>query len=175
MERKVAEEGEKAEELHNKFMCYCKTSGSELSKSITTAEAKIAELKAKTAASGDAGEQLKGTLKQARADRTAAKATMKEGKAIREKEAAAYAAEKGDCDGNIAAILAAIAAIEKGMAGPPPAATTASSAVSSSVTISRVSSSSSSSISYSSSSSSVRSSSSSSVSGFLQTGVAQAL
>merc|ERR1719410_646878 len=148
MGKKVTEEGEKEEQLYKKFMCYCKSSGAELSKSISAADAKIVELKAKIAASGESGEQLKGTLKQARADRAAAKVTMKESKAIREKEAVAYAAEKTDCDANIAAILAAIAAIEKGMVGPPPPPPAQSSSAASSVTVS-VSKVSSSSISYS--------------------------
>merc|ERR1719507_521567 len=42
---------------------------------------------------------------------------MKEAQSIREKEAAAFTSEKGDYDANIAAIMAAVAAIEKGMAG----------------------------------------------------------
>merc|ERR550539_1246518 len=117
MAKKVTEEAEKADELYDKFMCYCKKGRSNLAASISAAEAKIPELKAKIKASGGAGAQLKAALKEARADRAAAKATMKEAKAIREKEAAAFAAEKSDYDANIAAINAAVAAIEKGMAG----------------------------------------------------------
>merc|ERR1719242_2390642 len=96
MAKKVTEEGQKQEELYNKFMCYCKKSRGSLASSIASAEAKIPELKAKIKASGDVKAQLEATLKDARADRAAAKATMKEAKAIREKEAAAFAAEKGD-------------------------------------------------------------------------------
>merc|ERR1719411_1154486 len=117
MAKKVTEEGEKADGLYQKFMCYCKNGRADLTKSISSAEARIPELKAKIKVSGAAGAQLKATLKEARADRAAAKATVKEAKAIREKEAAAFAAEKSDYDANIAAVRAAVATIEKGMAG----------------------------------------------------------
>merc|ERR1719498_1938214 len=50
-------------------------------------------------------------------DRAAAKAAMAEATAIREKEAAAFAALKAEADANIAAVNKATAAIEKGMAG----------------------------------------------------------
>merc|ERR1719188_1664203 len=60
---------------------------------------------------------LKEELKTAQTDRTAAKAAMAEATAIREKEAAAYAAEKAAADKDIAAIVKAVAALEKGMAG----------------------------------------------------------
>jgi len=43
---------------------------------------------------------------------------MAEATAVREKEAAAFASEKGNTDKDIAAAAKAIAAIEKGMAGP---------------------------------------------------------
>merc|ERR1719411_390389 len=117
MAKKVTEEGEKADELYKKFMCYCKKSRGSLAASISAAEAKIPELKAKIKGAGDAEAQLEATLKEARADRAAAKATMKEAKAIREKEAAAFAEENSNSDGNIAAIRAAVASIEKGVAG----------------------------------------------------------
>jgi len=51
------------------------------------------------------------------AERTAAKAAIAEATAIREKEAAAFAALKADSSSNIAAITKAVAALEKGMGG----------------------------------------------------------
>ena len=54
---------------------------------------------------------------QAQVDRSAAKAAMEEATAIREKEAAAFAAYKADADVNVAAIVKATAAVEKGMGG----------------------------------------------------------
>jgi len=41
MAKKITAEGEKEEELYEKFMCYCKTSGGELFKSISESESKI--------------------------------------------------------------------------------------------------------------------------------------
>merc|ERR1719238_873433 len=46
MAKKVAAEGEKEEEMFDKFMCYCETSGSALRKSIEEAEAKVPQLEA---------------------------------------------------------------------------------------------------------------------------------
>merc|ERR1712032_651109 len=63
------------------------------------------------------GEQLKAEVKQAQADRVAAKASMAKATAIREKEAAAFASDKAEADATIAAIVGAVAALEKGMAG----------------------------------------------------------
>merc|ERR1712066_266831 len=49
--------------------------------------------------------------------RAAAKTAMAEATAIREKEAATFAALKADADANLAALVKATAAIEKGMGG----------------------------------------------------------
>ena len=54
-------------------------------------------------------------LKAAQTDRESAKTAMAEATAIREKEAAAFAAYKADADANVAAITKATAAVEKGM------------------------------------------------------------
>merc|ERR1711920_1138499 len=59
----------------------------------------------------------KGDLKQSQADRTAAKDAIAQATAIREKEAAVFAKYKSDHDTNIAAILKAVDALEKGVAG----------------------------------------------------------
>ena len=60
---------------------------------------------------------MKETLKQAQADREAAKTAIAEATAVREKEAAAYAAEEAEYGANLAACKKAIAAIEKGAGG----------------------------------------------------------
>merc|ERR1719343_246536 len=46
MQASVEAEGEKEKELFDKFMCYCKTSGSTLSDSIGAAETKLPALEA---------------------------------------------------------------------------------------------------------------------------------
>merc|ERR1712032_34029 len=77
----------------------------------------ISELGNKIKAAEEQKKVLEEELKTAQSDRTAAKQAMAEATAVREKEAAAFAAEKGSADKDIAAVKKAIAAIEKGMAG----------------------------------------------------------
>merc|ERR1719224_126660 len=105
MQKKIASEAEKETELYGKYMCYCKTSGSTLAKSIADAEA---EAKKK---------QLEEDVEAHKADRAAAKAAMAEATAIREKEAAAFAKETAEDKANLDALERAIAAISKGVAG----------------------------------------------------------
>jgi len=117
MQHKVMEDGEKEKDLYEKFMCYCKEGSGDLSSTISTAEDKVPAVSSNIEAGESKLAQTKEDLKQAQTDRTAAKDSMKEATAIREKEAAAYAAYKADADANIAAIAKAAAAVEKGMAG----------------------------------------------------------
>jgi len=117
MQAKVEEEGEKELALYEKYMCYCKTAGGELSKAIADAGSNIGELGNKIKAAEEQKVVLAEELKTAQSDRTAAKKAMAEATAVREKEAAAFASEKGKSDKDIAAAGKATAAIEKGMAG----------------------------------------------------------
>merc|ERR1719223_1973068 len=117
MQKKVEAEGEKEQELFEKFMCYCKNSGGDLATSIADAETKVSELpSAVEEAVGQLG-QLKEDLKKAQTDRAAAKAAIAEGTAIREKEAGEFATLSSELKTNIAAIGKAVAALEKGMGG----------------------------------------------------------
>lgn len=117
MQAKIQEEGEKELALYEKYMCYCKSAGGDLSASISAAGSSISELGNKIKAAKEQKKVLEEELKSAQSDRTAAKQAMAEATAVREKEAAAFAAEKGSADKDIAAVQKAIAAIEKGMAG----------------------------------------------------------
>jgi len=117
LQKKVAEEGEKAESLHQKYMCYCKTSGGDLSGSISAAENKIPEVESSLKASQAKKAQLESDLKSHQADRDAAKASMAQAKALRAKEKAAFDNALGDNQQNLAALGSAIAAISKGMGG----------------------------------------------------------
>jgi len=117
MQKKVEAEGEKEQELFEKFMCYCKNSGGDLATSIADAETKVSELpSAVEEAVGQLG-QLKEDLKKAQTDRAAAKAAIAEATAIREKEAGEFATLSSELKTNIAAIGKAVAALEKGMGG----------------------------------------------------------
>merc|ERR1719444_754944 len=115
MQKKVTAEGEKEQELFDKFMCYCKNGDEALGKSISAAEAKVPAISADIEQAEAQIKQLKADLKSHQTDRAAAKAAMAEATSIREKEAAAFAALKSEADANIAATNKAIAAVEKGM------------------------------------------------------------
>eukprot|EP00928_Gymnodinium_smaydae_P032225 TRINITY_DN233_c0_g1_i3.p1 TRINITY_DN233_c0_g1~~TRINITY_DN233_c0_g1_i3.p1 ORF type:complete len:721 (-),score=252.79 TRINITY_DN233_c0_g1_i3:56-2218(-) len=115
--KKVTAEGEQEEALFKKYMCYCKSSGGDLQKSIADAEAKSPEVTSAIKEGEAKKQQLDDDLVQHKADRKAAKAAMAEASAIREKEAKAHAATKSEFDANIGAIAKAVAALEKGMAG----------------------------------------------------------
>jgi chromosome segregation ATPase len=117
MQKKVEAEGEKEKELFDKFMCYCKNAGGDLSKSIAENEQKSGELPSQVEEAEASLVQLKEDLKKAQTDRAAAKSAMAEATAIREKEAASFAKESSELKTNIAAINKAVDALEKGASG----------------------------------------------------------
>merc|ERR1719316_142322 len=117
MEKKVKAEGEKEAELYEKYVCWCKSGGSSLGKSIADAGTKVPELQSDIEASESHKAQLEEDVKQHQADRDAAKASIKEATAIRTKEAEAYAAESTETKANVDAIERAVAAISAGMTG----------------------------------------------------------
>jgi len=117
IQKKVEAEAERDEDLHKKFMCYCKNGASDLEKSIADAEAKIADVASSLKEAEASKAQLEQDLEAHKADRAAAKEAIATATAVREKEAGKYAAFKADSDANIGAITKAVAALEKGMAG----------------------------------------------------------
>merc|ERR1719409_2637727 len=117
MQKKVEAEGEKEQELFDKFMCYCKNGDEALAKSISAAEAKIPSVTADIEAGENEVKQLKADLKSHQTERAAAKAAMAEATNIRGNEAKAFADLSAEANANIAAATKATAAVEKGMAG----------------------------------------------------------
>jgi hypothetical protein len=117
MQKKVTSEGDKAEALYEKFMCYCKTSGSDLSASIDAAETKIPELAASIKAASSRKVQLEEDLKSHQTDRSSAKRSMAEATALREKEKAAFDKLVNENEVNMAAMKKATTAISEGMGG----------------------------------------------------------
>merc|ERR1719333_142803 len=115
MQKKVEAEGEKEKELYDKFMCYCKTSGGDLTKSISDAETKIPQVTCdiKEGESKLAG--LKEDLTTNQADRAAAKTAMSEAQAVRSKEKAAYDKEAAENKADYSSLKAALAALEAGL------------------------------------------------------------
>merc|ERR1719373_823513 len=73
VQKKVEAEAEKEEALFNKYMCYCKTAGGDLEKSISSSTTKIPQLQSDIEAAEAQMVQLEGDLEKHRADRTAAK------------------------------------------------------------------------------------------------------
>jgi len=117
MQKKVAAEGERDEKLFEAYMCYCKTGGGDLQKSIDAADNKIPQVQSALKEAQEKEVQAKADLKNAQTARSDAKSAIAEATAIREKEAATYAKVSSDFSQNIAAMGKAIAALEKGAAG----------------------------------------------------------
>jgi len=117
MQKKVAEEGEKASELHEKYMCYCKGSGGNLASSISAAETKIPELTASIESGSAEKAQNDGDLKSHQEDRATAKKTMSQATAIRKREKAIFDKSLADNKANVAAVQKATVAIAEGMGG----------------------------------------------------------
>merc|ERR1711957_381356 len=117
IQKKVEAEADKEEQLFKKYMCYCSTAGGDLSKGIADSETKVPQLQSDIEAAEAQKVQLAEDLAKHQSDRTTAKAVIAEATAIREKEAAAFAALKAETSSNIAAITKAVAALEKGAGG----------------------------------------------------------
>merc|ERR1719362_726202 len=104
MQQKVTEEGAKEKALYDKFLCYCKTGGSDLSGSISAAKAKLGDLATDIETSKLRHAKTQSELSSAQDERAAGKKAMAEATAIREKEAAAFAKVKSDAEANLAAL-----------------------------------------------------------------------
>merc|ERR1719482_2624804 len=117
MQKKVVAEGEKEQDLFDKFMCYCKNGKGALESSIEQAKQTNDQLKSSIAETDATLKQMKADLKTAQTDRADAKAAVAKATALRNKEAAAFATESGELKTNIAATKKATTAIEKGMGG----------------------------------------------------------
>jgi chromosome segregation ATPase len=117
LQKKVEEEGERDLALFNKYMCYCKNSDGALEESIAAATTKVPEVGSSISEAEEKNLQLKAEVAKAQTDRDSAKKAIQEATGIREKTAAAFAAEKETADSNLKALTQAISAIEAGMAG----------------------------------------------------------
>merc|ERR1719359_1893540 len=98
MQKKITAEGEKEQELFDKFQCYCKNGDEALAKSISDAEAKVGQVTSDVEEAESQVVQLKADLKQHQLDRAAAKAAMADATAIRAKEASEFAKLKSEFD-----------------------------------------------------------------------------
>merc|ERR1719400_1745331 len=117
MQKKVAEEGKREQELYDKYMCFCKTGAGDLSGSIGGAKTKIPAVSSAIEQAEAKLSGAKASLSEAQASRTAAKGAMAQATAIREKEATAFAKYKAAQDTDTAAVVKAVAALSSGVAG----------------------------------------------------------
>jgi len=115
--KQVQEEGVRETELYDKFQCFCKTGGGDLSASISAAVDKIGAVSSdiERAEANSAG--AKSALNRAQSDRSSGKQAVAEATALRKKEAGTYAGFVSDYETNIAALAKAIDAVSKGVAG----------------------------------------------------------
>merc|ERR1719210_2054967 len=86
MQQKVTAEGKRQEEAYNKFACYCKTSGGDLSASIQAAKDQIAALSASTQADMQKKQETEHSLQENIASRDEAKEAMSQATALRAKK-----------------------------------------------------------------------------------------
>merc|ERR1719316_365061 len=115
MQKTVEAEGKKEEDLFEKFMCYCSGGEGALDASISQGKAQIEQLTSSIERGTAEKSQLAQDLKTHKSDRTAAENTMKESAAMREKEAADFAATSGDMKSNIGSMAGALDALKKGL------------------------------------------------------------
>merc|ERR1719163_1284575 len=115
MQKTIEAEGKKEEELFEKFMCYCSGGEAKLQAAIDQGKAQIESLTSKIERGTAEKSQLEQDLKTHKADRTAAENTIKESTAMREKEAAEFAATSGDMKSNIQSMAGALDALKKGL------------------------------------------------------------
>jgi len=115
MQKSVEEEGEKQEDLFDKFMCYCSNGEGALEASISQGKAEIESLGGTIDRGTAEKSQLDQDIVTHKADREDAEKVIKESTAMREKEAAEFAATSADMKSNLQAMDGALAALKKGL------------------------------------------------------------
>merc|ERR1719454_542063 len=115
MQKTVEDEGKKEQDLFDKFMCYCSGGDSALDASIKEGMAQIDQLTAAIERGTAEKSQLDQDVATHKADRESAEKTIKESTAMREKEAAEYAATSGDMKSNMNAMDGALESLKKGL------------------------------------------------------------
>ena len=115
MAKEIEADGEKDEEMHEKYMCYCETNTKTLGTSITELTDKVPQIEASIEEAVATKAQLEADLAKHKEDREAAKKAIADATAQREKEAGEFASESTEDKANIAACKKAIDAIVKGM------------------------------------------------------------
>merc|ERR1719253_2223932 len=115
MVKEVEADGEKDEEMTEKFQCYCQTNDKALADGIQALLDKIPQIESEIKEAEAFALQVDEELKQHKKDRADAKEAIEAATAQREKEAEEFDRLSGDLKANIAACSKAITAISKGM------------------------------------------------------------
>merc|ERR1740115_617565 len=98
MQKTVEKEAEKEKAMFDQYMCWCNAGASELQKSIDDSTAKTTELPASIKEGESKKVQLQADLVKAQTDRGTARSAMATATGIREKDEAAFTAEKSGLD-----------------------------------------------------------------------------
>jgi len=112
---KVEKQGEKQEDMFDKFVCYCKTNSEKLQKNVDDLTAAIPQHEASVKSSTELKAQVEEELKTHKQDREDAQATIDTSTKQRNKEQEAFEAASTESKANIAAMKKAIAALRKGL------------------------------------------------------------
>jgi len=115
MQKGIAAQGKKEQELFDKFMCYCSNGAGSLDTAIATGQASVESLTSKIDQGTALKSQLQQDIKQHAADGAEAKKTLQEATVMREKAAAEFAAATGEMKANLQAMDGALAALKKGL------------------------------------------------------------
>jgi hypothetical protein len=118
MQKEIEAEGKKEAELFEKFMCFCSSSGGDLTKAAEDAKASIEELSSKLKSEEAEKSQTEQELKDHKSDREQAKKDLGEATSLRTKEKAEYDASSAEAKTNIEAMGSAITTLEKAGGGP---------------------------------------------------------
>merc|ERR1719421_951302 len=114
-QKKIEEEGEKMEDMFEKYMCYCDTNVAKLEKSISDLNDEIPQIEASVKGLTELKAQLDEELKQHKQDRSDANGAIEAATEQRNKDKAAFDAYSTEAKANLAACKKAEAAIRKGM------------------------------------------------------------
>jgi len=117
MEKKIHEEGEKMEEIYDKYMCWCETADTKLAGEIKEAEDKIPKLEAQIKAAIELKLQLEAEVKEHQKERKEIEASLVKQLEMLKSGKKDHDDAQADLKSNIAALKKAIAALEKGVSG----------------------------------------------------------
>jgi len=115
LSKKIKEEGEKEEKLHETFMCYCKKTKVEIAKKVSESSEKLPQLRSDLEEAQSQRRTLKMNLKTAREDQAAAADALKSAEPQRAAEHKEYVAEATEYKGFINSLKIATAALAKGL------------------------------------------------------------